>query len=271
MGIKKLYPFVVYSLKKSEKFKFINSYLPIYGINHETIDFRYFTYNRIQLNDEEIQTYFDLLYNFISKELFISNAENKLFVENFEKTKNKEKYLFRPYLQNYIELQLYMLILSISELNKFIAFQESEEEKKFYNKISDIISIHNQKSFYIRKNLDKYNIYQNDFFEDDRIVFNLFIINEKRKLEKSFIKIYELTIREINVTSNYERKYIELKNIMNKNLLNNRYLFINNKTEQQQKILEGKKPEYVKELIRFIFVPLKKENLAQYLKTAQTI
>ena len=80
-----------------------------------------------------------------------------------------------------------------------------------------------------------------------------------------------MTIREINVSSIYVKKDIELKNFMNKYLLNNKYLFINNKTEQQQKELEGKKPEYIKELIRFIFVPLKKENLPQYLKTAQTI
>ena len=80
-----------------------------------------------------------------------------------------------------------------------------------------------------------------------------------------------MAIREINVTGNYVRKETELKNFMNKNLLNNRYLFINNKSERQKKALEGKKDEYIKELIRFIFVPLKKEKLPQYLKTAETI
>ena len=101
--------------------------------------------------------------------------------------------------------------------------------------------------------------------------FYLFIINEKNKLDKSYIKIYELTIREINVTSNYTPKETELKNFMNKNLLNNRYLFINNKSDRQKKALLGKKDEYIKELIRFIFFPLKKERLPQYLKTAETI
>ena len=58
---------------------------------------------------------------------------------------------------------------------------------------------------------------------------------------------------------------------MNKNLLNKRYLFINNKTRTQEIILKDKPIEYIKELIRFIFVPLKKETQSQYLKTAQTI
>ena len=109
------------------------------------------------------------------------------------------------------------------------------------------------------------------FSVSGKLLFNLHLINEKNKLDKSFIKIYELTIREINVTGNYVRKETELKNYMNKNLLNNRYLFTNNKSERQKKALEGKKDEYIKELIRFIFVPLKKEKLPQYLKTAETI
>ena len=267
--LKKLYPLVVYSLKKSPSFKFIDKYPPIYGINNETIDFRYFIYNKIQLTDEEIIFYFETLKKFISEELFITKAETKYFTDYFDNYKKKEKYSFRPYLQNYIELQLYMLISSISSINTTVTFQEAYEDI-LAKKIEEIISLYNQNSFYKRYKLEKYKLCDNDTLLNYK-VFNLFLINEKNKLEKSFIKIHELTIREINVISNYVRKDIELKNFMNKYLLNNRYLFINNKTEQQQKELEDKKPEYIKELIRFIFVPLKKENLPQYLRTAQTI
>ena len=271
--LKKLYPLVVYSLKKSTNFKFIDKYLPIYGINHETIDFRYFIYNKIQLTDEEIIFYFDILKRFISDELFISKAETRYFFENFENSRNKEKYSFRPYLQNYIELQLYMLMLSISKLESslnLITLQEAYDDI-FAKKIKEIIDLYNKNSFYKSYKLDTYTLCDDDTLRNNPNVFNLFLINEKNKLEKSFIKIYELTIREINVSSYYACKEIELKNIMNKNLLNNRFLFINNKTEQQQKELEKKQPEYIKQLIRFVFVPLKKENLPQYLKTAQTI
>jgi len=267
--LKKLYPLVVYSLKKSPNFKFIDKYPPIYGINNETIDFRYFIYNKIQLTDEEIIFYFDTLKKFISEELFITKAETKYFTDHFENYKKKEKYSFRPYLQNYIELQLYMLISSISSINTNVTFQK-EIEDNLAKKIKEIISLYNDKSFYKRYELEKYQLCDDDTLKNYK-VFNLFLINEKNKLEKSFIKMHELIIREINVSSMYVTKDIELKNFMNKYLLNNKYLFINNKTDQQQKQLEGKKPEYIKELIRFIFVPLKKENLPQYLKTAQTI
>jgi len=267
--LKKLYPLVVYSLRKSPNIKFIDKYPPIYGINNETIDFRYFIYNHIQLTDEEIIFYFDTLKKFISEELFITKAETKYFTDYFENYNKKEKYSFRPYLQNYIELQLYMLISSISSINTTITFQEAYEDI-LAKKIEEIINLYNKNSFYERHNLGSYQLCDDGTLINFK-VFNLFLINKKNKLEKSFIKIHELTIREINVSSMYVRKDIELKNIMNKYLLNNRYLFINNKTEQQQKELQGKKPEYIKELIRFIFVPLKKENLPQYLKTAQTI
>ena len=271
--LKKLYPLVVYSLKKSTNFKFIDKYLPIYGINHETIDFRYFIYNKIQLTDDEIIFYFDILKRFISDELFISKAETRYFFENFENSRNKEKLSFRPYLQNYIELQLYMIMLSISKLENslnLITLQDAYDDI-FAKKIKEIIDLYNKNSFYKSYKLDTYILCDDDALRNNPNVFNLFLINEKNKLEKSFIKIYELTIREINVSSYYACKEIELKNIMNKNLLNNRFLFINNKTEKQQKELEKKQPEYIKELIRFVFVPLKKENLPQYLKTAQTI
>ena len=162
-----------------------------------------------------------------------------------------------------------MLISSISSINTTITFQEAYEDI-LAKKIEEIINLYNKNSFYERYNLGSYQLCDDGTLINFK-VFNLFLINEKNKLEKSFIKIHELTIREINVSSMYVRKDIELKNIMNKYLLNNRYLFINNKTEQQQKELQGKKLEYIKELIRFIFVPLKKENLPQYLKTAQTI
>ena len=164
-------------------------------------------------------------------------------------------------------------MLSISKLESslnLITLQEAYDDI-FAKKIKEIIDLYNKNSFYKSYKLDTYTLCDDDTLRNNPNVFNLFLINEKNKLEKSFIKIYELTIREINVSSYYACKEIELKNIMNKNLLNNRFLFINNKTEQQQKELEKKQPEYIKQLIRFVFVPLKKENLPQYLKTAQTI
>ena len=263
LWLKKLYPLVVYSMKKSEIYKNIDFYLPIYGINQETIDIRYFNYYKIQLDEKEILLYFQILSNFISNELYITKAEKKYFNDLTESSKNKEKYLYRPYLQNYIELQLYMIIMSLSQIK---AITEFDESNYLYKKINDILDLYEEKSFY-----KKYNLLEYDEEENYVNYFYLFIINEKNKLDKSYIKIYELTIREINVTSNYTPKETELKNFMNKNLLNNRYLFINNKSDRQKKALLGKKDEYIKELIRFIFVPLKKERLPQYLKTAETI
>ena len=263
--LKKLYPLVLYSMKKSEKLKYKDDNLPIYGINDETIDFRYFIYNQIQMTDEEIILYFKILYNFIYDELSITKAETKFFKEYAGKSQNRDKYLYRPYLQNYIELQLYMIISSIEEISQ----KAKSIEDKFYSKIKDILKIYEEKSFYIRKRLNTYCI--NNDKNNAQFDFNLFTFNEKNILKKSYIKIYALTLRKINVTSNYDRKDIELKNIMNKNLLNKRYLFINNKTRTQEIILKDKPIEYIKELIRFIFVPLKKETQSQYLKTAQTI
>jgi hypothetical protein len=269
--LKKLYPLVVYSMKKSEKLKLIENYLPIYGINMETIDFRYFNYNKIQLTEDEINLYFKILYNFMSNELSITKAESKFFKEVTEKSQNKDKYLYRPYFQNYIELQIYMIIISISKISSILNsyspyLKEKTTENEIYKNILDIINIYDSNSFYKKKGLDIY-----DISNIDRYIFNFFIINEKNKLDKSYIKIYELTIREINVTSKYAVKDIELKNIMNKNLMNKKYLFINNKTIRQEKVLKEKKPNYIKDLIRFLFVPLKKETQSQYLKTAQII
>ena len=135
-------------MKKSEIYKNIDYYLPIYGINQETIDIRYFNYNKIQLNEKEIIFYFNQLYNFISDELYLTKAEKKYFNDLTETSKNKEKFLYRPYLQNYIELQLYMIIMSLSQI--ITDFGESNYLNK---KINDILDLYAKKSFYKKKNI----------------------------------------------------------------------------------------------------------------------
>ena len=92
--------------------------------------------------------------------------------------------------------------------------------------------------------------------------------NEKNNLVENHIKITNLSIREINITSKYEPKSITFKEVMNKNFLNRRYLFINNHKEKE---IEEKDIKYRNELINFLFIPLHKETLPQYLSTAQKI
>ena len=101
----------------------------------------------------------------------------------------------------------------------------------------------------------------------------IYSFGDKNKLVENHIKIIKLSIREINVTSKYEHKKIALKEVMNKNLLNRRYLFINNhKEKEKEKEIEiWKNDKYRNELINFLFVPLHKETLPQYLATAQKI
>ncbi len=88
-----------------------------------------------------------------------------------------------------------------------------------------------------------------------------------------------------------------MKEVMYKNLLNERYLFINNHIDNNLELNNSKyknelsdlfknsrkeenkedddeqqkKSKYLNELITFLFVPLKKELLPQYLQTAQKI
>jgi hypothetical protein len=70
-----------------------------------------------------------------------------------------------------------------------------------------------------------------------------------------------------------------MKELMYKNLLNPRYLFINNHIEDDlgndndndNEKQKNKNIKYMNELINFLFVPLKKELLPQYLQTAQKI
>ena len=98
--------------------------------------------------------------------------------------------------------------------------------------------------------------------------FMLYLFDEKYKFVEKHINIIELSIREINVTSKYEPKKVALKEVMNKNLLNGKFLFINNHKEKENEKIDIK---YRNELINFLFVPLHKETLPQYLQTAQKI
>ena len=177
LWLKKLYPLVVYSMKKSELYKNIDFYLPIYGINQETIDIRYFNYYKIQLDEKEILLYFQILSNFISNELYITKAEKKYFNDLTESSKNKEKYLYRPYLQNYIELQLYMIIMSLSQIK---AITEFDESNYLYKKINDILDLYEEKSFY-----KKYNLLEYDEEENYANYFYLFIITVYVEIQRT--------------------------------------------------------------------------------------
>ena len=260
--IKKLYPFVIYSMKKSD---FINDEnIRLFGINEETIDFRYFNHYKIKLTPEEISLFLKILDDFINKELFKSKTENIFYDELLQKSNvyfpkklQYQKYLYRGYLQNYIELQLYLIILSLSKLTIY-----KMESYDFQKQIKEIMDNYYERSFYAKKIINlipKYEL-------ESKFMFYLF--GEKNKLIENHIKIIELSIREINVSSKFVPKKIVLKEVMIKNLLNRRYLFINNHKEEEI----GKADiTYRNELINFLFVPLHKETLPQYLMTAQKI
>ena len=266
LWIKKLYPLVLYSLKK---FGLLMNYedLKIYGINEEIIDFRYFNYYNMKLTNDEILLYFKILDNFINEELFKNKAENlfneellKKVNKRFKKNKEYLKYLYRGYLHNYIELQLYILILSIQKI-----YSSGIIDLNLSKQIKEIIDHYNEKSFYKKKIV-------RELMNNDETKFMFYSFNEKNQLFEYHIKIVELTIREINVTSNYNPYKPILKEVMYKNLLNSRYLFINNiKKEDIDNNNKENKIKYMNELINFLFVPLKKETLPQYLQTAQKI
>ena len=261
--IKKLYPLAFYSLKNLGLL--INDeQILLYGINEETIDFRYFNHHNIILTREEILFYFEILNNFIKEELFLSRTEKafndellKISNTRFPRNYDYQKYFYRGYLQNYIELQLYLIIISIEkfevhdiELNKII---------------KDVIINYYDFSFYAKKILE--NVYK----EDLKKKFLFYLFNEKNNLVINHIKIFELTIREKNVLTKYEPKIVALKEVMNKNFLNRKYLFINNNKEEDIDVNDPKYAKYRDELINFLFVPLHKETLPQYLLTAQKI
>ena len=261
--IKKLYPFVFYSLKKSNIISNFES-LDIFGINEETIDFRYFNYFNIKLNDKEIILYFEILDNFIKDELFITKSEslfNKILLQKaktiYSRSNDYKKYYHRGYLLNYIELQLYLIILSLEKIQKL-----GNAQNDFSKKIDNIITDYYLKSFYGKKIINE--IDTNEL--ESKYMFYSF--NEKNNLVVNHIKITNLSIREINVTSKYDPKSNTFKEVMNKNLLNRRYLFINNHKEKE---IEEKDIKYRNELINFLFIPLHKETLPQYLSTAQKI
>jgi hypothetical protein len=232
----------------------------IYGINDETIDFRYFAHNQIELTNEEISLYFTILNNFINQELFVGKAEN-IYNENilqksnkyFRKSQAYQKFNYRGYLLNYIELQIYIIMLSL------IKIKPNLKDINFIDTIKTIIDDYYNHSFYI-KNICKYKIIsENTFF--------LYSFNEAYELITNYIKIIKLTIREINVNSKYETKKTNLKNVMNKNFLNKKFLFVNNYKDEE----DGEKIKYMNELMNFLFVPLQKETLPQYLQTDQKI
>jgi hypothetical protein len=259
--IKKLYPFVLYSLKKSNII--INDdNIYIFGINEETIDFRYFNYYNIKLTDEEISLYFTILDIFIKDELYKTKNEN-IFNDRLLEKSNKHfprgyeyrKYLYRGYLQNYIELQIRLIILSLKNIYLL------EMTKIFSKNIEEILKNYKEKSFYERKIIKEIE----PFPEDKKFMFYTF--NEKNKLVENHINIIKLSIREINVNSKYEPRKVVFKEVMNKNLLNRRFLFVNNHKEENDK----DDIKYRNELINFLFVPLHKETLPQYLQTAQKI
>ena len=261
--IKKLYPFVFYSLKKSNIIFNFES-LDIFGINEETIDFRYFNYFNIKLTEKEILLFFEILDNFINDELFITKSEslfNKILLQNtstnYPRRIDYKKYYHRGYLLNYIELQLYLIILSLEKIQKL-----GNAQNDFSNKIDSIIKDYYLKSFYGKKIIHE--IDQSEL--ESKYMFYSF--NEKNNLVENHIKITNLSIREINVTSKYEPKSITFKEVMNKNFLNRRYLFINNHKEKE---IEETDIKYRNELINFLFIPLHKETLPQYLSTAQKI
>ena len=259
--IKKLYPFVLYSLKKSNS-NINDDIIHIFGINEETIDFRYFNYYNIKLTDEEISLYFTILDIFIKDELYKTKNEN-IFNDRLLEKSNKHfprgyeyrKYLYRGYLQNYIELQIRLIILSLKNIYLL------EMTKVFSKNIEEILKNYKEKSFYERKIIKEIE----PFPEDKKFMFYTF--NEKNKLVENHINIIKLSIREINVNSKYEPRKVVFKEVMNKNLLNRRFLFINNHKEENDK----DDIKYRNELINFLFVPLHKETLPQYLQTAQKI
>ena len=260
--IKKLYPLICYSLKNSGFL--INEEIIIYGINEETIDFRYFNYYNIILTREDIFIYFDLLDNFIKEELFLSHSEKSFIDELLKKSNNRlpkrleyKKYFYRGYLQNYIELQLYLIKLSLQNIEI--------HELKLNKIVKNVILDYNDFSFYIKKIVSDVSEWE----LNKKFIFYTF--NEKNNLVINHINIYELIIREINVFSKYKHENIPLKEIMNKNFLNKRYLFINNNKEEDFEINDPKYAKYRNELINFLFVPLYKETLPQYLLTAQKI
>ena len=168
-----------------------------------------------------------------------------------------KKYFYRGYLQNYIELQLYLIKLSLQNIEI--------HELKLNKIVKNIILDYNDFSFYIKKIVSD----ANEWELNKKFIFYTF--NEKNNLVNNHINIYELIIREINVLSKYKPENIPLKEIMNKNFLNKRYLFINNNKEEDFESNDPKYAKYRNELINFLFVPLYKETLPQYLLTAQKI
>ena len=259
--IKKLFPFVVYSLKKLQLLNNESNEMFIYGINDEIIDFRYFNKLNISLKKEEIILYFEILDNFINKELYKNEVERnfheRLFMNmnKFDRRNFGDKKIYQEYLYNYIELQLFNIFLTVRNMKI--------SELNILQKIKDDYF---KRSFYIKNIINKQNL---NITDNKYYCFSFNIDYTPIKVD---IKIKKLTIKESNKNSEYELKNVEYKEIMYKNFLNQQYLFINNHKEEES--LHGQKEidkKYMNEIINFLFVPLQKETLPQYLQTTQKI
>lgn len=260
--IKKLYPIVIYSMKK---IGIIEDDVAIYGINEEIIDFRYFAFFNIQLDSQEIISFFNLLYKFINKELYQNTTEKKYLDYIYGKNRHRNN-LYRPFLQNYIECQIYNIKLSLDNL-KLKANQEN-----LIKLIEEIKGIHLANSFYMRNitiNLPEY--------FDIKKKFAFYTFDKNNKKTEFFLNIKECLRRE-SPLSKYNPMKIEIKTFMDKNLLNERFLFINNHKDDNTFLEEKNNPKFrkfqksdISDIINFLFVPLKKELIPEYLSTAQKI
>ena len=261
--IKKLLPLIIYTIKKNGYFEDDNEKIPIFEINEKTIEFDYFNDYNILLTKEDILLYLKILNNFILKETSISSAERKFkesLLNNLQIPKKEQykKRLSRPYLQNYIELQLYLIILSIKKISE-IGLKDDDISLK----IKEIIDESYLYDFYYKNIL----IDLNEFEKETKFVY--FGFNEKNKIIKNHIKIVKAFMSEKEINSQDVDKKIEkkeLKEIMYKNIFNERYLFINNNESEKDEIINKCKFKGIckNDLINYLYVPLKKETIPQY-------
>lgn len=292
--LKKLYLLIFYTLKHEKEYK-VNTNFNIYNINDESIDFGYFNELGETFSEKEVLEYLSLLKDFINNNLYLTNYETNYYNEQYNKykiEKNEESRFYRGFLQNYFELEIFLIIISLKSA-------KIENNRKICSEIEDILNLYKMKSFYF-KNIYKYH-YHNNPNDFNRNKFNFYIINESKEdiLPRPFyfytfdqyfheihkyLQIYELKIIGFNKNRSNEENSNSIKELINKNLIINCLLFggtyLNGYKESQINNLHRfrgntnyflEKEDFKIELFNFLFVPIQKETLNKYLQIADNI
>ena len=239
--MRKLYPYIFYSLKK--QFELDDPNISLYCYNNLKIDIKESNAeNTFDKND--IYSYLQHL-NYIIKNETFSKYEKELIDKKYEK--EKREYYFSSFLTNYIQLQLYTIISSLA------TFYITDEEK-ISEEIKSIINNYKQNYYYQQIIL----YHKENLFEH---LFHIYTYDKNFEKFESQIYLQKVTtfINKNNITI--------IENIDGLNLNSKDSIFSYSDFDKKL-FLEYFEIKDNKKFYSFLFEQF---NLSEYLKTCQLI